>query len=216
MILICSLNIIFASPAMGVSPWFFVVAVVVSVVYEFAVDGLFAFIVSKCPNQWFESKKFFSVSKKEQKFYEKLGIKHWKDKIWELGGLGGFSKSKILDPSNPEYSKRFLIESYKGEVDHIIGMVAGFTVIFIFPLRFALIVGLPIAIVNAFINYLSVMILRYNTPKLEVLHKRAVRNQQAKLKEQEKSQSVQENEDVKEIVQEEIQQSQDNNKDAEN
>ena len=204
MILICTLDIIFAAPAMGVSPWFFVLAVTVSVVYQFAIDGLFAWIVSKCPNKWFENKKFFNVSKKEQRFYEKLGIRSWKDKIWELGGLGGFSKSKIQDPNDPEYSRRFLIESYKGEVDHIIGMLAGFTVIFIFPLKFAWIVGVPVAIVNLVLNYMPIMILRYNTPKLLVLHKRAVRNLELKKKEEsEKTQNsqkepiVQETEELK-------------------
>lgn len=184
MILICTLDIIFAAPAMGVSPWFFVLAVTVSVIYQFAIDGLFAWIVSKCPNKWFENKKFFNVSKKEQRFYEKLGIRSWKDKIWELGGLGGFSKSKIQDPNDPEYSRRFLIESYKGEIDHIIGMFAGFTVIFIFPLKFAWIVGVPVAIVNLVLNYMPIMILRYNTPKLLILHKRAVRNLELKKKEE--------------------------------
>ena len=194
MIIICTLDIIFAAPAMNVSPWFFVVAVIVSVIYQFAIDGLFAWIVSKCPNKWFENKKFFKVSKKEQKFYEKLGIRSWKDKVWELGGLGGFSKSKISDPKDPEYSKRFLVESYKGEIDHIIGMFAGFTVIFIFPLKFAWIVGVPVAIVNLVLNYMPVMILRYNTPKLEILHKRAVRN----LQNQQKQESLEQKENVEE------------------
>ena len=117
---------------------------------------------------------------KEQRFYEKLGIRSWKDKVWELGGLGGFSKSKITDPNDPEFSRRFLVESYKGEVDHIIGMFIGFTVIFIFPLKFAWLVGVPVAIVNLVLNYMPIMILRYNTPKLKVLHKRALRNQQNK------------------------------------
>lgn len=188
MVLICSLDIIFAAPVMEVSPWFFVFAVTVSVIYQFAIDGLFAFIVSKCPNKWFENKKFFNVSKKEQRIYEKLGIRSWKDKIWELGGLGGFSKSKIDDPKDPEYSKRFLIESYKGEIDHIFGMLAGFTVIFIFPLKFAWIVGVPVAFVNFILNWMPTMILRYNTPKLLVLHKRALRNLEfQKKQEQEKS-----------------------------
>ena len=184
MVIICSLDIIIASPLMGVSPWFFVFAVTVSVIYQFAIDGLFAFLVNIMPNKWFENKKFFEVSKKEQRFYEKLGIRSWKDKVWELGGLGGFSKSKIVDPNDPEYSRRFLVESYKGEVDHIIGMFVGFTVIFIFPLKFAWIVGVPVAIVNLVLNYMPIMILRYNTPKLKVLHKRALRNQQAKLKQE--------------------------------
>jgi len=195
MVLICSLDIIFAAPAMNVAPWFFIVAVVVSVVYQFAVDGLFAFIVSKFPNKWFENKKFFDVSKKEQRFYEKLGIRSWKDKVWELGGLGGFSKSKITDPNDPEFSRRFLVESYKGEVDHIIGMFVGFTVIFIFPLKFAWLVGVPVAIVNLVLNYMPIMILRYNTPKLKVLHKRALRNQQNK-QNQESQQKLEETKDA--------------------
>lgn len=181
MALICSLDIIFASTAMSVSPWYFVFAVTMSTVYQVAIDGLFAFIVSKFPNKWFKNKKFFTVSKKEQKFYEKLGVRNWKDKVWELGGLGGFSKSKLIDPNDPVYIEKFLMESYKGEIDHIFGMIMGFTVIFIFPLKFALIVGVPVAIVNLILNFMPIMILRYNTPKLEILHKRAVRNKEREI-----------------------------------
>ncbi len=177
-VLVCSVDIIFFAPMMNVSPWFFVFAVCVSVIYQFAIDGLFAFLVNILPDKWFDNKKFFNVSKKEQKFYEKVGIRSWKDKVWELGGLGGFSKSRIAEPNNPDYIKQFLIESYKGEIDHIIGMVAGFSVIFIFPFKYALMVGVPVAIVNMFLNYMSVMILRYNTPKLLILHKRATRNKE--------------------------------------
>lgn len=178
MIVVCSLDIIIAAPLMDVSPWFFVFAVVVSTAYQFAIDGIFAWIVNHLPNKWFENKKCFDVSKKEQRFYEKIGIRSWKDKVWELGKLGGFSKAKVDDPKNPEYSRRFLIESYKGEVDHVIGMIVGFSVIFLFPLKFAWIVGVPIAIVNLVLNYMPIMILRYNTPKLKVLYKRAIRNQE--------------------------------------
>jgi hypothetical protein len=38
--------------------------------------------------------------------------------------------------------------------------------------------GLPVAIINAFYNYLSVAILRYNTPKLNALYKRNLKYQQ--------------------------------------
>ena len=180
-ILIACVDIIFVSPAMAVSPWFFVGAVLGSTVYQVAIDGLFAFLCNKIPSKWLKDKKFFEVSKKEQKFYERLGIRSWKDKVLELGGMGGFSKSKINDPNSPEYIERFLFETYKGEVDHILGMIAGFTVIFIFPLKFAWFIGVPVAIVNAVVNYMSLMILRYNTPKLKTLHKRAVRNMEQKI-----------------------------------
>lgn len=176
-VLICCVDVIFVAPAMSVSPWFFVVMVVVSTIYQVFIDGIFAFLCNHIPVKWLKNKRFFEVSKKEQKFYEKLGIRAWKDKVIELGGMGGFSKSKIDDPNSPEYIERFLIESYKGEVDHITGMIAGFSVIFILPLKYAWFIGVPVAIVNVFVNMMSTMILRYNTPKLKTLHKRAMRNQ---------------------------------------
>lgn len=180
MILIGCMDIIFVAPSMSVSPWFFVVAVVVSTIFQVVVDGIFALLCNQIPTKWLKNKKFFNVSKREQKFYEKLGIRAWKDKVLELGGMGGFSKSKIDDPNSPEYIERFLIESYKGEIDHIMGMIAGFSVVFILPLKYAWFVGVPIAIVNVAVNMMSTMILRYNTPKLKTLHKRALRNQELK------------------------------------
>lgn len=200
-VLVCTFDILVMCPIMNVSPWFFVLAVLASTVYQVAVDGLFAFICERIPAKWVKDKKFFEVSKREQRFYEKLGIKKWKDKVLELGSLGGFSKSKIDDPNNPEYAEKFLIESYKGEVDHIIGMIMGFTVIFIFPLKFAWMVGVPVAIVNVFLNLLSTMILRYNTPKLKILHKRALRNKEKELSEKTKDSAI---EDVKSEAEEEV------------
>ena len=70
-----------------------------------------------------------------------------------------------------------MFESGKGVVVHIGGMILGFLVIFIFPLKYALVIGLPIAIVNVFLNILSTMVLRYNTPKLLVAFERAKRTQ---------------------------------------
>lgn len=177
-VLICSFDIVVMCPVLEISPWLFVFIVVGAVLYQVAVDTVFALICNQIPAKWVKDKKFFDVSKKEQRFYEKLGIKRWKDNVLELGSLGGFSKSKLNEPNNPEYAERFLIESYKGELDHIFGMISGFTVIFVFPLKFVWCVCVPVAIVNVFLNLLSTMILRYNTPKLKVLHKRALRNQE--------------------------------------
>ena len=73
-----------------------ILMVMATTVFEFAIDGLFAIIVNKMPNKWFGVyNKHFQVSKKTTRFYEKLKIKKWKDKVWELGGLGGFRKNKI-------------------------------------------------------------------------------------------------------------------------
>ena len=173
-ILISAFNIIFGTA----EAWWIIVMTVSSTVFQFAIDGLFAIIVNKLPNKWFAvDKKCFQVTKRSQQFYEKLKIRKWKDKVWELGGLGGFRKNKINEPDNPEYIERFIVESNKGIVTHRIGYFVGFLCVFIFPLKYAFKIGIPVALVNLFLNILPTMILRYNIPKLMVARKRLLRNQ---------------------------------------
>ena len=62
------------------------------------------------------------------------------------------------------------MEANYGVVVHITGVIFGFLVILILP-KFWYCVGLPVAVINLFYNYLSLMILRYNLPKLHVLYK---------------------------------------------
>lgn len=159
--------------------WVIVLLVVSATLLQFVFDGLFALIVNRLPDKWFSmNKKCFQVAKREQRVYEKLGIRKWKDRVWELGGLGGFRKNKLLKPNSPEYIEKFIVESNKGIVTHIIGCFAGFLAIFILPFKFILPICIPVALTNLFLNILPVMILRYNVPKLTLLHKRLERNQQ--------------------------------------
>lgn len=182
MTIISVLNIIFTT----LNPWFIISAVTITTIFQFVIDGIFAIIINKLPNKWFGmDKKCFEVSKKSQEFYEKLKIRKWKDKVWELGGLGGFRKNKLSQPNNSDYIERFIIESNKGIVTHRLGYLLGFLGIFIFPLKYALGIGIPVAIVNLILNALPVMILRYNIPKLKLLHKRLKRTELLK-EEQEK------------------------------
>lgn len=182
-VLISLLNILFGTVTFGYSAWFVILATLATTVFQFAIDGLFAIIVNKMPNKWFAmNKKCFQVSKKSQKFYEKLGVRKWKDKVWELGGLGGFRKNKINEPNNPEYIERFIVESNKGIVTHRIGYFVGFLGVFLIPLKYALVIGVPVACVNLFLNVLPTMVLRYNVPKLMVAHKRLTRNLEKKEK----------------------------------
>jgi len=154
------------------------ILIVSAVIAVIAVDGLFAYIVHKMPDHWFDiDKKFFSVSDKERKFYDKIKIKKWKDQILELGGLGGFSKKNIQSNPNKEYFKKFLIESNKGVITHIIGAIFGFTIILFFPMDCVLYITLPITIINFVMNLPSLFILRYNTPKLLVCYKRLARTE---------------------------------------
>ena len=87
----------------------------------------------------------------------------------------GFSKKHIKDPNDPEYIKTFIVECNKGTVEHFVSIFAGFLCIFIFPLKYALVIGVPVAIINVILNILPIFILRYNIPKLKVVLKRAER-----------------------------------------
>ena len=175
-VIISVFNIILGAHAFNNYSTWVIVAGLLCIVYEFVVDGLFAGVVHFLPQKWFTGdKKFYKVSRKERKFYETIKIKSWKDKVWELGGLGGFRKNKLASPDSSKYFERFIIESNKGIVTHLIGMFIGFTVIFILPFKYILRITLPVAIVNLFLNILPTCILRYNIPKLEVGYVRAKR-----------------------------------------
>lgn len=176
MTLISGLNILLGSETFASYSWWIIIAVVISVIVEIAISAIIALIVEKMPNRFFPpTKKLYTVSKKEQKFYEKLGIKSWKDKVWELGGLGGFRKNKIKDSTNSEYLYQFMIESNKGMTSHIINLFAGFLVIFVLPLKYALRIGVPVACIGLLLNFLPILILRYNLPKLDIAYRRAKR-----------------------------------------
>ena len=167
------------APTCGLAWWYFPVFVVVSVLAVILLDAIFA-VVSRwiLPKKWFDSpKKGFSAGKKEQRFYEKIGIKKWKDRIPELGGLTSVRKNKILDPKNNEYVLQYIMEANYGVVVHLTGMIFGFLIVFI-NLKFWYIIGLPIGIINLVYNWLSFAILRYNLPKLHTLYKYNLRKAQ--------------------------------------
>ena len=178
MVLVCVLNIFIV----GGAAWLILLLVVGCTSFEFAVDGLFAFLVEKLPDKWFRiDKKIFQVSKRERKVYEKLKIRGWKDKIWELGGLGGFRKNKISNPSSSKYIESFIIHSNKGFVNHLIGCFVGFLCLLLVPMKYCLTIALPVACVNLLLNLLPIMVLRYNTSKLLPILKRLKSKQQFKI-----------------------------------
>ena len=115
---------------------------------------------------------------KNGRIYEKIHIRKWKDKVWELGGMaGGFSKSKVADPHSKEYIQTFIIESHKGLLDHFLRICFGFFDIILYP-RYVWTVGVPVALVNVALNSMSSMVLRYNLPKLKIAYARLSKIQQ--------------------------------------
>ena len=166
------LNVIFAIPIFNFSVWYIIGAVVFDTICVIAVDGITATIIRLLPNKWFDPFfKRFNIAKWEKVFYERIGIKKWKDWVPELGHFTKVRNNKIADPTNNEYIRTYMMEVAYGIVIHSVSMLTGFAIIFIYPLKYMWCFGIPVAIVNIFINYLSVAILRYNMPKLKVVYK---------------------------------------------
>ncbi len=147
------------------------------VISVIAIDGVAAFIVRRLPEKWFAPEgRLYTVSKRERDFLHAVGIDVWKRFVPELGCFTGFHKDKIADPTSVAYLERFLLESNYGAVGHILGAISGFFILFL-PCCQPLSAGLPIAIVNFILSMLPTYILRYNTPSLRRLLKRARREE---------------------------------------
>ena len=148
----------------------------IDILVVFMIDAIIAFVIRRLPEKWFDYKyKAFKIFKWERKFYEAIKIKKWKDKIPELGQLTNFKKNKVREPKNSEYLLRYLMECVYGETIHFLSIILGFLILLINP-KCCLYFGLPIAIANGIISYLSFAILRYNRPKLTILYNRSVKS----------------------------------------
>lgn len=164
--------------AFGTAPWYhIIIATVWCTALQFGLDGLFAILINKMPDKWFGiDNPAYRVSKWETKLYIKLKVRSWKDRVWELGGLGGFSKKSLKEPNNPEYIEKFIIECNKGVLTHRIGYAVGFLAMLTLPDITTLTIALPVALVNLFLNILPTVVLRYNTPMLQAMLKRMRRS----------------------------------------
>ena len=138
-----------------------------------ALDALTATVSRLLPSKWLPSEaKIFYVGAREKRFYEKLKIRKWKDKIPEIGHFTGFRKNKLGDSKSLAYLERFLLESRYGEVGHFVSCIIGFLIVIPFPFLPAewWVIALLVAIVNTFLNLPSLFILRYNSYKLGILY----------------------------------------------
>ena len=169
MFIISVINIIF-----GTAAWYnVIVLVVVCTALEFALDGIIAIIINKMPDKLFGvDNRLYNVSEAEKNFYKKLKVRSWKDKVWELGGLGGFSKKNLANPNSPEYIEKFIVECNKGVLTHRLSYPIGFLPMLFIPNVCAFSIAFPVAVVNLFLNILPTIVLRYNTPKLQAVLKR--------------------------------------------
>lgn len=178
MAVISALNV-----ALGTVAWYYaVIATVWCTALQFAVDGSIAIIINRLPNAWFSvDKRMFYVSETERQLYKRLKVRRWKDKVWELGGLGGFSKKRLISPDDPSYIEKFIIECNKGVIVHRLSYAAGFLAMLTLAGTPRFSIALPVALVNLYLNILPTLALRYNTPKLKAMlaRMRRTRDRQA-------------------------------------
>ncbi len=169
MLIIAATNIVF-----NTATWYnIIILLVVCTALQFALDGLIAIIINKMPDKFFGvNNRLYNVSEAEKSLYKKLRVRNWKDKVWELGGLGGFSKKNLANPNSPEYIEKFIIECNKGVLTHRLSYPIGFLPMLFIPNICAFSIAFPVAIVNLFLNILPTLALRYNTPKLKMMLKR--------------------------------------------
>ena len=162
----------------SMSYWLVLCVSVIAILGMMTINGVVAIICSKLiPNKYFAGdKKFYLPSTKECKFYEKLGIKKWKDLNIDLGRLNGFKKDKI--ENTPEYIERFILENKKGYLTHYVSAIVSVVAIFILPVKFWVPMGFPIAITSLILNIIPAMILRYNMPRLKIMLKFSLRNKE--------------------------------------
>lgn len=173
LLFLAGLNCILVSPILNISYGSVLFIVFTSFVFQVAVDGLIAFLAHRLPEKCIEPfRKFYVVTKKEKNFYEHLGVKHFKDYLPDLGWLCNFRKAKLEQPNNKQYIYKYMQESCYGELGHLFSLPFGYLVIFLYPLKYALYFGVPIATVNLILNLLPAISLRYNRYKLSIVYKR--------------------------------------------
>ena len=177
------LGIFVGVPNVGVSESRVFAITIISLLVLVVIDAVCALFVRYClPKKVFNPfLKIYKVGKNERKFYEKIGIRKWKDRIPEAGQLfANFGKSEIAETNNNEYVYKFMSETIYAEIMHWLSALFSFLIIFI-DLRLALTVGLPLVVGNMILNLMPVLVQRYNRPKLMVLYQR---NERMKKKEE--------------------------------
>ena len=152
MTLIILVNVLLNSTLYNLDFWYIVLAVVLNTISVIVVSGIVATLVRQVlPEKWFNEMDI-KVSKKEMRFYEKLGVKKWKDLVPELGFFTGFRKNKIAKPKSIEYVDRYILEINYGIYVHFVSIFASFLIVFIYPLKYCLMFGIPVAIVSVILH----------------------------------------------------------------
>lgn len=176
MLLIIGANLLFAATFTLEAILSMAFSVTVATVAIFLIDAVSALAIRRLtPKKWYlPGKRFFTVSKKERNFYNKLKIKAWKDKVPELGGFTSFHKDHLESSGDIKYLERFLIESNYGVIIHFANGILGAFILFI-PFCNMPSVWVPVFVVNLILSLMPVAILRHTSYTLLRLYQRSLK-----------------------------------------
>ena len=175
-------NLIYSIGATDLTFLEIVIATALAVMLMLAIDALVATMLHEFPKLFFKNfmtqTKFynanrfpFKVYKKEKFFYEKIGVKKWKDL---LPNKMGMRKDHLEDKNDTNYLSMFIIESCRAEFMHLVSAIVTILPLILIPFRYFGII-LPVSIVNISLQILPIIVQRYNRPKLMIVQKRALR-----------------------------------------
>lgn len=120
------------------------------------------------------NRRIYQTKPWQTSLFLKLGIRSWKERVPELGGMGGFKKDKLYS-FETDYLERFLYENCFGEAEHVMSGLASFLVLLYVPNIYLWTIAFPFAVCNLMLNWMSAMIQRYLRPKLMALYRRQKR-----------------------------------------
>ncbi|MBQ7343924.1 MAG: hypothetical protein IJW53_04065 [Clostridia bacterium] len=163
--------------ALEMASWYYIlISVVWCTALQFVLDGAVALSIRMTPDRLYGiDNPLFHITEWEKEMYKRVQVRRWKDKVWELGGLGGFSKKNMTSTKDPEYVKTFIVECNRGVATHRLSYPVGFVAMLTLKGACVYTVALPVALVNLYLNILPTLVLRYNTPKLKTLYERLLK-----------------------------------------
>ena len=140
-------------------------------VAAFGIGALAATLTRAFPPRFFNPlSKRYQVRKWERRALVRIGIRSWKDKIPEVGALLGYlSKKRVTDRNDNDYLLHFMTETCYAEVMHLVCCFVGFLIVIpalFFDHRYLFFLILPVAVINAILHFLPVLVQRYVRPFL--------------------------------------------------
>ena len=155
--------------------WEFLLCLIVIISPAIVLNFIDRFI----PKKWYDERKLFEERKFEKKFFENIKIKKWKDSVPQFLKVDNINEEREKkNKIEYEYIEHFIDETRRGEFMHLLDIILGLMTIFFLPSQYLFRYCLPIALIWIFYNMLSIIIQRYNRPRLKSLSKTIKKKQE--------------------------------------